>query len=89
MGAKAKLKRAYGLAEAKAKLSELVEKAQTQGAQPITRRGRVAAYIVSDQEWKRRTRTRGTLYDFFRNSPLVGSGVDLERHPERRRSAKA
>lgn len=68
-----------GLAQAKAKLSELVERAQKEGPQTITRHGKAAAVLVSASEWERRTKTKESLYEFFRNSPLRGSGIKIRR----------
>jgi prevent-host-death family protein len=73
-------KNVHGLAEAKAKLSELVERARSEGPQQITVHKRPAAYLVSAEEWKRRTQPKESLYEFFRRSPLYGSGIRLERN---------
>lgn len=70
--------KAYGLAEAKAKLSEIVDRAQTQGAQPITVRGRPAAYVVSAGEWESLRPGKGTLLEFFKNSGIYGLGLDYD-----------
>lgn len=43
----------WQLQEAKAKLSELVDKAEKEGAQVITRRGIETAVILPFDEWKR------------------------------------
>jgi len=69
----------WTVAEAKAKLSEVIERAEKNGPQRITRRGREAVVIVSAEEWKRKTRRKGNLAEFFANSPLRGSGLDPER----------
>jgi len=84
MTAKAKLakqpdRKIYGLAEAKARLSEVVAKAQTQGAQQITYRGRPAAYIVSAAEWEQRTRRKGSLVDFYRDTGVYGIGLEFDK----------
>jgi hypothetical protein len=34
---------------------------------------------MSAEEWERKTASKGTLWEFFRSSPLVGSGVVIER----------
>ena len=73
---------AWSLAEAKAKLSEVVDRARTQGPQHITRHGKNAAVIVSPEEWARRTATPRTLYEFLERSPLRGSALELERDPD-------
>ena len=74
---------AWGLAEAKAKLSEVIERARTQGPQTITKNGRPAGVLVSPEEWARHAKPaekpKMTLYEFFEQSPLRGSGLVLER----------
>jgi len=70
---------AWGLAEAKAKLSELMERTRTAGPQHITRNGKPMAVLVSAEEWARRTRPRENLADFLARSPLRESGVEFER----------
>ena len=44
---------AWGIAQAKAQLSEVVHQAMTEGPQEITRSGREVAVVVSFAEWKR------------------------------------
>ena len=70
--------KAWTLADAKAHLSEVVESALKNGPQVITRHGRKAVVIVAAEEWERKTSRRGTLADFFANSPLRESALDLE-----------
>ncbi len=69
----------WSVAQAKAKLSEVIDSARNKGPQTITRNGRRAAVVVSVEEWERRTKRKGTLAEFLANSPLRGSGIDLER----------
>jgi prevent-host-death family protein len=69
----------WSVASAKARFSEVMEKAKTDGPQTVTRNGRPAAVVVSIEEWERRTVRKGTLGEFFMNSPLRGSGIDLTR----------
>jgi prevent-host-death family protein len=69
----------WTVAEAKAKLSQVIEEARTSGPQTVTRNGRSAVVVVSVEEWERRTKRKGTLADFFAASPLRNSGIDLER----------
>jgi len=71
----------WTLAEAKAKLGELVTRARTSGPQTITRHGRTAVVVVSAEEWERKTRRPGNLAEFFAESPLRGSGLDVS-HPQ-------
>jgi prevent-host-death family protein len=78
----------WTVANAKAKFSEVIEKANSEGPQIITRNGRRAAVIVAVAEWERRTKREGTLADFFAASPLRGSGIKLDRLPIRLRKVK-
>jgi prevent-host-death family protein len=69
----------WTIAEAKAKFSEVVDKARVAGPQTITRNGRSAVVVVSVEEWDRKSRRTGNLAEFFAQSPLRGSGLDLTR----------
>lgn len=69
----------WTVAEAKAKFSEVIAKAKSDGPQTITRNGRSTAVIVAAEEWERKTRRRGNLAEFFASSPLRGSGIKLKR----------
>ncbi len=77
--------RVWSVAQAKAKFSEVIEKAKSEGPQTITRNGRNAAVLVAAEEWERKTRPKESLMEFFANSPLRGSGINLERLPIRLR----
>jgi prevent-host-death family protein len=70
---------AWTVAEAKARFSELIEKARSEGPQTVTRRGRTAVIVVAAEEWERKTRRSGNLAEFFAASPLRGSAVRLKR----------
>lgn len=69
----------WTVATAKARLSEVIDRAASEGPQTITRRGRNAAVVVSAEEWERKTKRRGNLVEFFARSPLRRSGVRIER----------
>lgn len=73
------MKTAWQLQTAKNRLSEVVEKALRQGPQTITRRGKETAVILSVKDYKKLTRPKGGLVDFFLRSPLRGVDIDLER----------
>ena len=76
----------WTVAQAKAKLSKLIEHARTHGPQTITRNGRRTAVVVDAGEWERRTQRNGSLADFFKASPLRGSGLKVRRSKERLRA---
>jgi len=69
----------WTVVEAKAKFSEVVDKARVNGPQTITKNGRIAVVVVSAEEWERKTRRPGNLAEFFAESPLRGSGLDAPR----------
>ena len=69
----------WSVAQAKARFSEVIDRALDQGPQAITRNGRAAVVVVSAGEWARKTGRKGTLADFFAASPLRGSGIEIER----------
>jgi prevent-host-death family protein len=75
----------WTVAEAKAKFSEVVEKAQSNGPQTITRNGRTAVVVVAAEEWERKTKRVGNLAEFFAASPLRGSGMTTKRIKDRPR----
>jgi prevent-host-death family protein len=75
----------WTVAEAKAKFSEIIAKATSEGPQTITRRGRTAAVVVAAEEWQRKTKRVGNLAEFFAKSPLRQSGLKLRRLKQRPR----
>ena len=72
----------WTVAEAKAKFSEIIERAMSEGPQTITRKGRTAAIVVGAEEWQRKTKRVGNLAEFFAQSPLRESGLKLRRLKE-------
>ena len=75
----------WTIAEAKAKLSEVVERARSTGPQTLTRHGRKAVVVVAAEEWERRAQRRGDLAEFFAASPLKRSGLKVKRAKDRPR----
>ncbi|MGA3316602.1 MAG: type II toxin-antitoxin system Phd/YefM family antitoxin [Candidatus Korobacteraceae bacterium] len=75
-------------AEAKAKFSELIDKAKSEGPQTITRHGRTTAVVVAAEQWERKSERKGNLAEFLAASPLRGSGLKLRRLPVRLRGAE-
>lgn len=74
----------WTVAGAKAKLSEVMERAQS-APQTITRNGKPAVVVVSAEEWQKKTARRGSLAEFLLASPLRGADLDIERqHDEPR-----
>lgn len=72
----------WTVADAKARLSEVIEKARRDGPQTITKNGRSTAVVVSIEEWERKTARAGSLAEFLLASPLRGAELDLERRQD-------
>lgn len=69
----------WTVATAKARFSEVIERAATEGPQVVTKNGRKAVIMVAPEEWERRTKRKGSLVEFFASSPLRGSGLKVTR----------
>jgi antitoxin Phd len=67
---------------AKARFSEVFRLALTEGPQRITRQGKEGVVMISDEEYNRlvgKSHQPKSLVQFFRESPLMGLDIDLER----------
>jgi len=70
----------WQLQEAKARLSEVIKRAATEGPQRVTVHGVPAAVVLSEAEYERLVGAGESLVDFMRRSPLYGQeDVDLGR----------
>jgi prevent-host-death family protein len=79
----------WSVAEAKAKLSEVIEKAMEGEPQVITRKGKKAVVVVSAELWEARGKREGTLLEFFLSSPARRAGaLEIERFPGRMREVE-
>lgn len=73
---------------AKARFSEIFRLARTDGPQRITRQGKEGVVMISDEQYEQlvgRSRQPKNLVEFFRESPLVGVELDLERSKDMER----
>ena len=69
----------WQLQEAKNRFSEVVNKAIEEGPQTVTRHGEEIVVILSKAEYNRLVKSQTSLLEFFRQSPLVGTELELER----------
>jgi prevent-host-death family protein len=73
--------RAWQMQEAKARLSEVVKCAESEGPQNITLHGQSVAVVVSRAMFERLTGNEHSLVEFMRRSPLVeADDITLERN---------
>jgi antitoxin Phd len=73
---------AWQIQTAKARFSEVFRLARTEGPQRITRQGKEAVVMISHEQYDRliaKSRQPKSLVQFFRQSPLFGVELDLER----------
>ncbi len=78
----------WTVAEAKAKFSEVIERARANGPQTVTRNGRTAVVVVASEEWERKSKRTGNLVEFLAASPLRNSGLKITRGKDRPRKIK-
>ena len=72
----------WQLQTAKARFSELFRRARSEGPQVITRHGQAGVVMISDEQYERlvgKAHQPKSLLQFFRESPLVGLELNLER----------
>ena len=67
----------WQMQEAKARLSEVVKRAEQDGPQDITVHGRSVAVLLSRAAFERLSGQMASLVDFMRASPLVGLDDEL------------
>ncbi|HEV1286983.1 MAG TPA: type II toxin-antitoxin system Phd/YefM family antitoxin [Bryobacteraceae bacterium] len=76
---------------AKARFSELFRLARTEGPQLITRQGKEGVVMMPVEQFEQLTGKASqpkSLVQFFRESPLVGVKLDLERDKDTGRDIK-
>lgn len=80
----------WALQDAKARLSEVVRLALSEGPQHVTVRGRPALVLLSEAEYATLLgrKRRKPLADLLRASPVAGSQLDLTRSRDTGRKVK-
>ena len=69
----------WQLQEAKNKFSQLVEKAQHEGPQFVTKHGKESVVVLSVEEYKKIVQPKSNLFEFIQASPLSKTSIDVER----------
>jgi prevent-host-death family protein len=73
----------WQLQTAKARFSELFRRARSEGPQRITRQGKEGVVMLAQEQYDRlvgKSHQPKSLVQFFRESPLAGADLDLERN---------
>ena len=78
----------WQMQEAKARLSEVVKRAESDGPQDITLHGRSVAVVLSRAAFERLSGQQASLLEFMQASPLAGLDDELvferDRSPTRK-----
>jgi len=69
----------WQLQEAKNKFSQLVEKAQYEGPQFVTRHGKETVVVISVEEYQKIVKPKSNLFNFIQSSPLSKVSLIIER----------
>lgn len=69
----------WQLQEAKNKFSKLVEKAQHEGPQFVTKHGKESVVVLSVEEYKKIVKPKSDLFQFIQASPLSRTSIKIER----------
>jgi prevent-host-death family protein len=81
--------KSWQMQEAKARISELVKRAQVEGPQEITMHGKPVAVLVSRETFDRLAQRGDSLAAFMQRSPLYGlDELEFERDPSLTRDIK-
>jgi prevent-host-death family protein len=76
------LEPSWQIQTAKARFSEVFRRARTEGPQLITRQGKEGVVMISDEQYQQlvgKSHQPKSIVQFFRDSPLVGLELNLER----------
>jgi antitoxin Phd len=75
----------WQLQDAKARLSEVVRNATTEGPQSITVHGKPTVVVISYDEFERLAKPKSSFVEFMRQSPLMGMDLALTRNRSKTR----
>jgi antitoxin Phd len=80
--AKTKSSAIWQLRNAKVRIDEVIRRARTEGPQWIVKENKETVVVLAAEEYERliaRVRQPKSLVEFFAQSPLVNSGINLAR----------
>jgi prevent-host-death family protein len=81
----------WQLQTAKARFSELFRRTRSEGPQLITRQGKEGVVMIADEDYEKlvgKAHQPKDLWEFFRESPLVGLELEFERNKDTSRDIK-
>ena len=69
----------WQLQEAKNRFSHLVDRAQHEGPQFVTKHGKESVVVLSVEDYKKITKPKSNLLHFLQSSPLARTSLDIRR----------
>lgn len=75
-------KNTWQIQDAKSKFSQLVENAMHSEPQFVTKHGNNAVVVLSYEDYKKIIKPKTDLVTFLRNSPLMGTELDISRNKD-------
>ena len=81
-------KQKWPLQDAKNKFCQVAEEAALYGPQLVTKHGKDALVILTVHDYERLQKPKTDLVQFLRESPLAGSGLEVERSQDAGREVK-
>ena len=76
------LENTWQLQDAKNKFSNLVNKAQKNGPQIVTKHGKEAVVVLAFEDFKKLSRSKNSLCKFLKNSPLAKLDLKINRNKD-------
>jgi len=76
------IENSWQLQNAKNKFSNLVDKAQHNGPQIVTKHGKDVVVVLSIDEYKKLIKPKINLLKFFQNAPLSKINLDIKRNKD-------
>ena len=73
------MRRRWSFEDARAHLRQVVRDCADGGAQEITAHGKTIAVVLSSEDFRRLRAKKASFVEFVRNSPLMGSGLNIKR----------
>ena len=73
----------WQLQQAKARFSELVQKAIEEGPQTVTRRGKASVVVLSAEQYELMQKRQIDFKEFLAAIPLDGLKIDRDKSPPR------
>jgi prevent-host-death family protein len=77
------MERQWQLQEAKARFSEVVERALEGETQIVTKRGKKAVVVIAHEEYERLTHGQKSLLEIFQSAPDVELTIERDKTPVR------